>query len=323
MPAQAHGWFSERVTCNTARIVTNGRCMTLGGKHVAARPRPTARRIELGHELRQLRQDAGLTLEEAVKGLGFSETKLQRVETGMQDFRNAKDLRDVLRRYGADDDDTERMVELQRTASRQDWWTPYTTPTMASAMPRFLGVESEAQAIRAYHPTAVLGLLQTEDYALALHEIAKPVEETTTEFIQKSVALRMKRKERLLAPDDPVKLWAILYEPALRYVVGDPDLMRSQYEEITRLAQLDNVTVQILPQSVRGYLALSDFTVLDLGATLPATVQVDSAGAGMSIADKPRDVGRFTRMFEALSRSALPSESTPDFLQQLTREVTA
>ncbi|MBB4928252.1 helix-turn-helix domain-containing protein [Kitasatospora kifunensis] len=297
--------------------------MTLGGKDVAARPRPTARRIELGHELRHLRQQAGITLGDAVKGLSFSETKLQRVETGLQDFRNAGDLRKLLAKYSADDDNIERLVELQRTASRQDWWTPYTTATMASAMPRFLGVESEAQAIRAFHPTAVLGLLQTEDYALALHEIAKPVEEYTTEFVQKSVALRMRRKERLLTPDDPVKLWAILYEPALRYVVGDPDLMRGQYEEITRLAQLDNVTVQILPQSVRGYLALTDFTLLDLGATLPPTVQVDNAGAGMSITDKPRDVGRHQRMFEALSRSALPAESTPQLLHQLTREVTA
>ncbi|MFG2918560.1 hypothetical protein ACGF0D_37460 [Kitasatospora sp. NPDC048298] len=43
----------------------------------------------------------------------------------------------------------------------------------------------------------------------------------------------------------------------------------------------------------------------------------------MSITDKPRDVGRFTRMFEALSRSALPSEATPAILQQLTREITS
>ncbi|MEY9949211.1 hypothetical protein ABH937_006323 [Kitasatospora sp. GAS1066B] len=104
-------------------------------------------------------------------------------------------------------------------------------------------------------------------------------------------------------------------------MVGDPDLMRAQYEEITRLSMFDHVTVQVLPQSVRGYLALGDFSVLGLGDTLPATVQVDNAGAGMSMTDKPRDVGRFTRMFEALSRSALPAESTPDFLQQLTREV--
>ncbi|MFB7475595.1 helix-turn-helix domain-containing protein [Kitasatospora sp. NPDC056184] len=289
---------------------------------MAARPRPTARRIELGHELRHLRQQAGLTLEDAVKGLTFSETKLQRVETGLQDLRNAGDLRKLLTRYGVTDEDAvDRLVETQRTASRQDWWTPYTMATMAPSMPRFLGVESAAQAIRAYHPTCVLGLLQTERYAQVVHELAKPIEETTTEFIQKSVALRMRRKERLTSSEEPVKLWAILYEPALRYVVGDTDVMREQYEEIADLAGRDNVTVQILPQSVRGYLSLSDFTLLDLGSTLPTTVQVDTAGAGMSLTDKPREVGRFTRMFEALSRSALPSEATPEFLHQLTREI--
>ncbi|MEV7928572.1 helix-turn-helix transcriptional regulator [Kitasatospora sp. NPDC088779] len=290
---------------------------------MAARPRPTARRIELGHELRELRQQAGITLEDAVKGLAFSSTKLQRVETGFQDLRNAGDLRKLLARYGVDDEDeTERLVDLQRTASRQDWWTPYTVATMAPSMPRFLGVESAAQSVRAYHPTCVLGLLQTERYAKALHEIAKPIEESTSEFIQKSVALRMKRKERVVAPDDPVKLWAIQYEPALRYVAGDVDIMREQYEEIARIATLDNVTVQILPQSVRGYLSLSDFTLLDLGDKLPKTVQLDT-GAGMSLTDKSREVGRFTRMFEALSRSALPAEATPEFLKQLTREITS
>ncbi|MFE4517581.1 Scr1 family TA system antitoxin-like transcriptional regulator [Kitasatospora sp. NPDC056783] len=65
-------------------------------------------------------------------------------------------------------------------------------------------------------------------------------------------------------------------------------------------------------------MSLSDFTLLNPGPTLRTTVQVDTAGAGMSISDKPRDVGRFTRMFEALSRRALPAEATPEFLQQLT-----
>ncbi|WP_341865433.1 helix-turn-helix transcriptional regulator [Kitasatospora cheerisanensis] len=287
-----------------------------------ARPRPTTRRIELGHELRILRRRAGLTLEEAVKGLPFSETKLQRVETGLQDLRNAGDLRKLLARYGIDDEEAvDKLVEIQRTASRQDWWTPYMVAPMAPAMPRFLGVESSAQAIRAFHPTCVLGLFQTEAYARALHESAKPIEEFTTEFIDTAVAIRMARKERLVSADDPVKLWAILYEPALRYIVGDERVMRDQYEEIARLASLDNVTVQILPQSVRGYLSLSDFTLLDLGASLPAAVQVDFAGASMSLTDKPREIGRFTRMFEALTRSALPSEATPEFLQQLTRGI--
>ncbi len=99
--------------------------------------------------------------------------------------------------------------------------------------------------------------------------------------------------------------------------------MREQYEEIARLASLDNVTVQVLPQGMRGYLYEHDFSILILGGKLPTTVQADTAYGTASITDRPREVGRFSRQFEALSRSALPPEDTPKFLHQLSREITA
>lgn len=289
---------------------------------MAAKPRPTARRIELGHELRQLRQRAGVTLDEAVRGMPFSETKLQRVETGLQDLRSAGDLRKVLARYGVTDEESvERLVEIQREASRQDWWTPLAS-VMPSGMPRFVGIESEAQSIRVFHPTLVCGLLQTESYARAVFETAKPIEETTSEFVQQGIQLRMKRKDVLTREDEPVRLSVILYEPALRYAVGGPAVMCEQYDEILRLAKFDHVTVQVLPQSVRGYLSPHDFTLLDLGAELPSMVQVDNAWGAASVTDKPRDVGTFLRKYEALSRSALPAEDTPEVLEALSREIT-
>lgn len=192
---------------------------------------------------------------------------------------------------------------------------------MNSGMPRFLGIESAAQEIRAYHPSIVLGLLQTEEYARTRHESAKAIDETTTEFVQDSVRIRMRRKEALTRDEDPLRLWAILYEPVLRHIVGDTDLMREQYDEIAKLASLNNVTVQVLPQSMRGYLFEHDFSILILGDTLPTTVQLDTAFGTASVADKPREVGRFSRQFEALSRSALPPENTPKFLHQLSREI--
>jgi hypothetical protein len=100
----------------------------------------------------------------------FSDTKLQRVETGLQDLRSASDLRKLLARYGVtDEEEIERLVATQREASSQEWWTPHTT-SMNPGMPRFLGIESSAQEIRAYHPCLVLGLLQTEAYARARHQ---------------------------------------------------------------------------------------------------------------------------------------------------------
>ncbi|OEV05358.1 DNA-binding protein [Streptomyces oceani] len=255
--------------------------------------------------------------------MAFSHAKLQRVETGLQDLRSAGDLRKLLTRYGVtDEEDIEKLVETQRDAASQEWWTPHTA-YLNSGMPRFLGIEAAAQEIRAYHPNLITGLLQTEEYARARHEIAKAIDETTSEFVDHSVSVRMKRKEALTLDSDPTRFWAILYEPALRHVVGGVDVMREQYEEIIKLAGLTNVTVQVLPQTMRGYLPVHDFTILHLGDSLPTTVQADTAWSVVSMADKPREVGRFSRRFEALSRSALPPEETPNFLHQLSREITA
>ncbi|MHB9858307.1 helix-turn-helix domain-containing protein [Streptomyces sp. YIM S03343] len=292
---------------------------------MAAKPRPTVRRIELGYELRQLREHAGLTLEEVVNSgaiKGLYSTKLHRVEKGMQDLRSAGDLRALLELYGVTDDrDVDQLLHIQRDGSSQDWWTPFRS-TMPSGMPRFVGIESAAREAWAYHPALVLGLLQTEAYARALYELAKPIEETTTEFIDKNVQVRVRRKDALIREDEPLRLRAILYEPALRYVVGGPEIMREQYAEITRLTALPNVSVQVLPQSLRGYLAVHDFSILHLDDGMPTSVQVDNAWSATSVSDKPREVGRFTRKFNALTASALPPEDTPAFLERLTREMT-
>ena len=165
-----------------------------------------------------------------MKGLYFA--KLQRVETGLQDLRSAADLRALLDLYGVtDDQDVDQLLAIQRESASQDWWTPYRS-TMPSGMPRFVGIESAARETWAYHPSLILGLLQTEAYTRTLYQLAQPIEETTSEFMAKNVALRMRRKEALTRTDDPLVLRAVLWEPARRYQIGDPDVMAEQYDEI-------------------------------------------------------------------------------------------
>ncbi|MFI6524737.1 Scr1 family TA system antitoxin-like transcriptional regulator [Streptomyces uncialis] len=65
-------------------------------------------------------------------------------------------------------------------------------------------VESAAREALAFHPSLVLGLLQTEAYAHALYRPAQPIEETTTEFINKNVRLRLRRKEALTRTEEPL-----------------------------------------------------------------------------------------------------------------------
>jgi hypothetical protein len=293
---------------------------------MAAKRGRTAQRLELGLQLRQLRENCdagdhgtGLTRKQAVQGLRISEASLQRIETGSLNFRNIGDLRKLLTKYGVTDEEVvESLIGLNRESNQQDWLTQY-RGLLPAGMPGFVGLEPEAQSMKAYHPTLVYGLLQTERYARAVHEVQKPIEEYTSEFIRSSVELRMLRQE-VLTRENPVKLHVILGEAALRYPIGGVDVMREQFAHTEELSGWDHITIQVLPFRP-SYRSINDFAILDFGNELPPRVQADSAWGSVSTSDKPREVDRFTRRFDAMTASALPPEDTPEFLRRLEREL--
>ncbi|MFH9246681.1 DUF5753 domain-containing protein [Streptomyces lydicus] len=296
---------------------------------MAAKRGATGRRLELGIQLKQLRENCppveegrarGMTRKAAVRGLkALSEASLARVENGELNFRrNVGDLRSLLKKYSVNDEELiEQLIELNRDAPNEDWLTQYRS-FMPTGMPHFVGLEAEAAGISAYHPTVVYGLLQTEAYARALFEVQRPVEDTTAEFIQRNVELRMERKRRVLDREGSVRLRIVLGEAALRIPVGDEEVMREQYREIIKLAKEDHVSIQVLPFK-RGYRSSNDFTILDLGE-LPARVQTDNAWGAVSTSDKRREVDRFTRRFDAMVGVALGLEDTIAFLEELARK---
>ncbi|SER82436.1 Helix-turn-helix domain-containing protein [Streptomyces sp. yr375] len=293
---------------------------------MAAKRGRTAQRLELGLQLRQLRencdaghQGTGITRKQAVVGLRISEASLQRIETGSLNFRNVGDLRKLLNKYGVTDEEVvESLINLNKESNQQDWLTQY-RGLMPAGMPGFVGLEPEARSMKAYHPTVVYGLLQTKAYAQATHESHKPIEEYTTEFIRNSVELRMKRQE-VLTRENPVRLHVILGEAALRYPVGGLDVMAEQYAKIEEMSGWDHITIQVLSFR-RSYRSTNDFAILDFGTELPPRVQTDSAWGSVSSSDKPGEVDRFHRRFNAMAASALPPEDTPDFLHRLKREL--
>lgn len=293
---------------------------------MAAKRGRTGQRLELGLQLRQLREGCGLgdrggglTRKQAVQGLRISEASLLRIETGALNFRNVGDLRKLLDKYGVDDEAViEALIALNRESGHQDWLTQF-RGLMPAGMPGFVGLEFEARSMRAYHPTLIYGLLQTRHYAETLLELHKPVEETTSEFVRSSVELRMKRQE-VLTRDDPVRLRVILGEAALRYPVGGADVMREQFKKLVEVNSWDHITIQVLPFRA-GYRSANDFAILDLGDDLPPRVQIDSAWGATHTSEKRREVDRFIRRFDTMTASALPPEDTPQFLNRLEREL--
>ncbi|MCD9144377.1 helix-turn-helix domain-containing protein [Streptomyces albireticuli] len=286
---------------------------------MAARRGPTFRRRELGKELRRLREKKGYSTKEAAAAIESSDTKLNRVESGHNQLPRVRDLEDLLDFYGVTDrNDRDSLLTLHRESLSPDWYRPYQN-FMPSGALLYAGLESDAVTMRAWHSQVVFGLLQTESYTRAMFMTAKPVDERTTEFVEENVALRMKRKE-IVHGDDPIELRVIIDEAALRRVIGGPDVMREQYEEIERVAALDHVTVQILPQNLVTYRASANFVILDFDSKLDPVVMEDGPQV-MTVSDKPREVWLYARRFDAMRESALAPVKTAEFLHRLAREI--
>lgn len=125
-----------------------------------------------------------------------SPTKLTRVEIGENDLPRVSDLEALIDHLDLDlpREDRETLLQLHRESLSKEPWTPYKA-YMPSKMPTYRGLEQDATVMRAWQPAFVFGLFQTEDYAKALYQIAKPVDETTSEYIERNVRLRLQRKE--------------------------------------------------------------------------------------------------------------------------------
>ncbi|MFF8959056.1 helix-turn-helix domain-containing protein [Streptomyces sp. NPDC014894] len=287
---------------------------------MAAKRGATFRRRELGKELRKLRENKGLTLQDVTGELGFSFTKLARVEIGENDLPRVADLEALMDLYDIDmaREDRETLLQLHRESLSKEPWTPYKA-FMPSKMPTYRGLEQDARVMRAFQPSFVYGLLQTEAYTRALYSIAKPVDETNSEFIEQNIRLRMERKELITRSDSPLELRVVLDETAVRRIVGGPEIMREQHAEIGELNRLDHVTIQILPHDVVSYRTESNFVILDFSEALAPVVQVDMPNT-ISVTDERREVQRNIRRFDAMRESALPPARTAEFLHQLARQ---
>nr|WP_242619426.1 helix-turn-helix transcriptional regulator [Actinomadura fibrosa] len=268
----------------------------------------------VGAHLRRLREAAGVSTEAAGYEIRGSHSKISRMELGRVGFKE-RDIADLLTFYGVSDPARrEPLLELAEHANRPGWWQRY-GDVVAPWFEPYLGLEQGAVLIRAYEVQAVPELLQTEDYARALLRARHP--EASQDEIDRRVELRMRRR-RVFERPDPVKLWAVLDEAALRRAVGGPATMRAQIRSLLEAAAEPNVTLQVLPFSAGGHAAEGGpVTVLRFAEPeLPDVVYLEQL-TGASYPDRPSDIVRYRDVLNRLGVQAEPPDRTLAFLERL------
>jgi transcriptional regulator with XRE-family HTH domain len=282
---------------------------------VAPNVNPTVRRRRLGQELRRLRELKGMTAEEVAERLLVSQSKISRLENGRRSI-SQRDVRDLCGVYEVEDTRiVDSLMQMAKDSRQQGWWhafgdIPYSV---------YIGLETDAASLRVYEPQVVPGLLQTRRYAEALINGALP--ESAATDVEKRVGVRLRRQDRVTTSEEPLRLWAVVDEAALRRVVGDRQLMREQLEYLVEQSQLPHVTVQVLPfemgahPGITGHYAILEFP----DASDSSVVYIEGVTSDLYL-EKANDVQRYSVMYEHLRAQALNVDQTRQFIAEIAKD---
>ncbi|MEV8634129.1 helix-turn-helix transcriptional regulator [Streptosporangium sp. NPDC051023] len=265
---------------------------------------PTVRLRRLARELRRMREESGLSPEETAARLGWSRSKVSRLETGRTraspiDVATACDL------YGANSSIRAGLIQLAKDVRQRGWWTAYADVFTGS----YVGLEDEATLIHQWEVQLVPGLLQTEDYARTVIGAGRP-DPHNADDIQRRVMARMARRTLLSRPKAPA-LHAVLDEGVIRRPIGGRELMCDQLDALLSTARRPNITLCVLPYSAGAHAGLEgSFTVLSFAEQIDPDVAYVEGTAGDVYVESSDQVDRYKIAFERICDAALPPEAS-------------
>lgn len=276
---------------------------------MASNVNPTVRRRRLGQELRRLREQKNMTAEQVADRLLVSQSKISRLENGRRSI-SQRDVRDLCGVYEVEDERiVSSLMQMAKESRQQGWWNAFGDVPYSV----YIGLETAAASLRIYQSLVVPGLLQTRDYAEAV--IAGGSPEATAADVEKRVKVRMRRQDRIREPEQPLRLWAVFDEAALRRVVGGRQIMREQLEHLLEVAELPHVTVQVLPFDTGAHPGVTgQYAILEFPEESDSSVIYLEGVTSDLYLEKGEDVHNYSVMYEHLRAQALNPEHTRQFI---------
>jgi transcriptional regulator with XRE-family HTH domain len=264
---------------------------------------PTVRGRRLIREIERLRHDSGLSMEAAAQQLGWSTSKLYRLENGRSRI-TTDDLADMLDLYGVRSPRREALIQLGRDARRRGWWTAYTDIFTGS----YIAMEAEASSVRV-NAHVIPGLFQTPGYAHAVITGTRPA--ISAEDAERRVAARTARQDALFSRPQLPELHVILDEAVLHRQVGGPAVMARQLTALAQAAGRPDVIIQVLPFTAGANAGMDGhYVILAFPDPEDPPVAYVEGLMGDVYVEAPDEVDRFSLAWTYLVTQALdPAES--------------
>jgi transcriptional regulator with XRE-family HTH domain len=293
--------------------------LTEGITRMAGETNSTVPRRQLGRHLRQLRTEAGITLDGAAAALERSRQWIWRIESGAGSVRTL-DVRGLCELYGADPDMAEALVGLAAESRSRGWWHAY-GDVVPHWFELFVGLEASASRLRLFDESLVPGLLQTRSYVQAVYQHRSGMSEDDRE---RAIEVRLQRQNLLTRrlPRAP-QVDAILSEAVLRRTIPDRQAMAEQLRHLVDVTEVPTVSVRILPFSagphrgaVAGTFRILDFPDNGRSAAEPTTVYSESLTGALYL-DKPDEVAAYQQVWAGLETLALDEGESKRMIDEI------
>lgn len=229
---------------------------------------PYITRILLGRALRRYRQRASMSLAEAARETGISESKLGKLERAANDAIRPPDIYACSYNYELESHETAHLLDLARGADTPGWYHDFDVrPEFA----HFLEMEGAASALHIVELELVSGLFQTEAYLQALRDKRPGTKGGADQ------GLRARRQEIIFGDTGP-QLVYVTSEAALRRAVGGHKVMRDQVLHLLHLNGRGNISVRVIPFSAGAHESMGGAYELMYFAddVFPTTVYLES-----------------------------------------------
>jgi transcriptional regulator with XRE-family HTH domain len=273
----------------------------------------TAHGRELGAELRRRREAAGYNGLALAKRLGWSTTKVSRVETGAR-LISEVDIAIYLASCGVPRDEMDPILDLAREAGHDHHLKSH-GEKLPDELRTLIFHETTAAAIDSCELVFVPGLLQTEDYARALFTEGEQFDDDSIDF---RVQARMDR-QNLLRKSQPPHCTFFLHEHVLRSIIGDARIMHEQALHLVFFSSWKHCSIRVVPANSGGRgLAHTSFRLMSYVEHRPvAYLEQDTASLFIDVTPQ---TDRYRKVLKRLDSVALDEGESRGLLAELASE---
>lgn len=269
-------------------------------------------RQRLASALRTLRAEAGLSTTKLAQRLGWSQSKVSRIELG-RTLAKPHEVDAWISVTGAEAELREDLLGVaQRAADEFIEWRRELAPGRRRVQEEVQRLEQAASVIRVFAPRVVVGLAQTRPYAEAMFRLGRRV--GPTEELDEIVQARLERQGVL--SDHAKHFFLLMGETTLRRQLIPPEAMRDQIERLVALSEEGNVTMGVIPfdavervHQYHGFSILGDPEIDDEAIVLAETVT-----RAINIRSH-EEIAEYIAHFEALWAAALEGDELRAFIQ--------